>query len=126
MNIKKSHSKLDNLNYTDLKMQHYLSSSVFYKNDAQLLFKLRTRMANFKSNFKNGNPDLSCFLCSNEDQQEHILTCDPIIKEIPEAQNNTYSNIFSNNSSKMKKALTVIKKALQYREKCQAKINDMS
>ena len=98
-------------------MQHYLSSTVFYKNDAQLLFKLRTRMANFKANFKNGNPDLSCFLCTNEDRQEHILTCDTIVKEIPEAMNVTYNTIFSHNSSKNKKVFTVIKKALQYRDK---------
>ena len=98
-------------------MQNYLSSTLFYKNDAQLLFKLRTRMANFKSNFKNGNLDISCFLCLNEDRQDHILICDTIIKEIPEAHNVTYSSIFSNNSRKMKDSLKVIKKALQYRDK---------
>ena len=45
------------------------------------------------------------------------LICDTIIKEFPEAQNVNYSTIFSNNSRKMKDALKVIKKALQYRDK---------
>ena len=55
--------------------------------------------------------------CLNEDRQEHILICDKIVREIPEAQNVTYSNIFSNNRRLMKDTLKVIKKALQYREK---------
>ena len=116
MNIKDSHSKLDNLHYKDLKMQKYLSSNLIYKNDAQLLFKLRTRMTNFKSNFKNGSDDISCKLCPNEDRQDHILICDTIIKNIPEAVNVNYSSIFNNNTSKMIAAFKIIKKALQYRE----------
>ena len=50
--IKNSHSKMDNLQYSQLEMQKYLSNNFIYKNDAQLLFKLRTRMAEFKGNFQ--------------------------------------------------------------------------
>ena len=76
MNLKGSHSKLNNIKYKESKMQPYLSSNKFYKNDAQFLFKLRTRMADFKSNFKKGNLDLSCLNCGEEDRQEHIHSCD--------------------------------------------------
>ena len=75
MSKKETHSKLDNLQNSELKLQPYLSSDGLFKEDAQLLFKLRTRMANFKLNFKNGSNDLNCLYCFNEDDQSHILIC---------------------------------------------------
>ena len=117
MTLKGSHSKLDNLKYNELKMQPYLSSNNFYKNDAQLLFKLRTRMAKFKANFKKGNTDLSCLNCGEEDRQDHILSCDPIVTKFPETKLVKYQTIFSNNPKEISKTLKVIKKALNHREK---------
>ena len=117
MKKKSTHSKLDDLKYTELKIQPYLSTNALFKDDAQLLFKLRTRMADFKANFKNGNIDLTCFSCPSEDRQDHILTCDLITSNIPEASTVKYETIFSNKPHKMLDTIKVIKKALQYREK---------
>ena len=117
MTLKESHTKLDNLKYEELKIQPYLSSNNFYKNDAQLLFKLRTRMASFKANFKKGNVNLLCLNCGDEDRQEHILSCDPIVTKFPESKSIQFKTIYSNNPVEMLKTLKIIKKALNYREK---------
>ena len=74
-------------------------------------------MADFKANFKNGNIDLTCFSCPSEDRQDHILYCDLITSNLPEASTVKYETIFSNKPLKMLQTIKVIKKALQYREK---------
>ena len=117
METKSSHSKLDNLSYTELQMQPYLYSKFIFKNDAQLIFKLRTRMADFKANFRNGNKDLQCILdCPEEDRQDHILICDTIVENIAEANTVCYKSIFSKNSTEIMDTLKVIKAALNFRE----------
>lgn len=113
MSKKITHSKLDNLNYTELKIQPYFSTNVLFKDDVQLLFKLRTRMADFKVNL---NLHLSCFSCPSEDRQDHILICDLVTSKLPEASTLEYETIFSNKPLEMLKAVKVIKKALHIRE----------
>ena len=54
MEVKLKHSKMDNLWYSDLKMQPYLESNKFTTQEVKTIFKFRTRMANFGQNFKNG------------------------------------------------------------------------
>ena len=65
-----------NLSYKNLKLQPYLKSQNITKENAQITYKLRTRMADFKSNFKNGNDDLLCKMCKIYDSsKKHILEC---------------------------------------------------
>ena len=67
-------SKGGNLGYGSLKMRDYLKTKNINKNQAILLFKIRTRMVNVKNNFKNGNTDLSCRVCfEGLDSQEHMM-----------------------------------------------------
>ena len=54
MNIKNSHSKMTNINYKGLEIQSYMRSSKIHPHMAKQIFKWRTRMVNFKMNFKNG------------------------------------------------------------------------
>ena len=56
-----SHSKLDNIVYTDLKLQEYLKLEKITPAEAQILF--RTRMANFSENFRGYNEPQMCPLC---------------------------------------------------------------
>ena len=51
MGDKIDHSKLDNLWYSDLNIQNYLTASKFTAEEARMLFLFRTRMANFEENF---------------------------------------------------------------------------
>ena len=57
--IKETHSKMDNLKYSDLDMQMYLMDDAITTSQARALFRFRTRMARFWENFKGGrSPEL--------------------------------------------------------------------
>ena len=53
LKMKLKHSKMDNLQYEELKIQNYLKDESITVKEAQTLFKYRTRVARFKENFKN-------------------------------------------------------------------------
>ena len=57
-----SHSKLDNLCYTELKLQAYLEN--MSATEAQTVFSYRTRMANFKENYRGPEGPKPCPLCN--------------------------------------------------------------
>ena len=98
MDKKSSHSKMDNLNYPELKIQPYLISSLLRRDQAQQLFKFRTRMANVKGNFKNGQTDYFCPVCVKigvyeDDYQKHLLSC-VVLKQKHNFDVANYENIF--------------------------------
>ena len=97
---KESHSKTNDLNYEKLKIQSYLKTDSSITNDEkQLLFKLRTRMTELKSNFKNKYFDEVCSLCKNNDEnQSHLMECEILIDECEALKENIhikYEDIFS-------------------------------
>ena len=51
-----------------------------------------------------------------DDLQDHVLVCDAVASNIPEASQVQYKNLFSSNEKEVKHTLEAIKKALQYRE----------
>ena len=65
---------------------------------------------------KNGNPDLTCLNCAEEDRQEHLLFCDEIVAQIPEVKSIQYETIFSNELVEISKTIKIIKKALKHRD----------
>ena len=58
LKLKSKHSKMENLDYSELKLQKYLNNPLITVQEAKNLFKFRTRVANFQANMKN-NPSLS-------------------------------------------------------------------
>ena len=125
---KESHSKMTNLVYDDLKLQNYLKSDANITNEEKyLLFKLRTRMTEMKSNFKNRYIDYLCLLCGNElDQQIHLMNCDILIENCSPLSNNTeieYEDIFGT-KDKQKMAIKLIMKIWKTREKLLNKTKD--
>ena len=50
--MKSSHSKLVNLEYTELKLQDYLKSNDFTVEEARTVFVFRTKMANFENSLE--------------------------------------------------------------------------
>ena len=74
------HSKSQfTLKQTKLEQQKYLSDERSSKNDAQLLFTLKSRMLSVKSNFKKSHDNnLQCQTCdkSNIEDENHILICE--------------------------------------------------
>ena len=79
--LQNSHKKSQSL-HLEAKMQEYLVSSEISLRDKKLLFKLRSKMLNVKSNFKNLHTNLHCSLCLDKESEEnevHLLSC-PFIK----------------------------------------------
>ena len=76
--LKSTHSKARNLQYSRLRLQSYLKSN---QNDLsiqekQFAFAARTRMLDLKGNFKIGQMVTKCRRCEKaEETQEHLLHC---------------------------------------------------
>ena len=84
---------MENLEYTELKLQKYLTDDDISVEEAKNLYRYRTRVANFKENFKNGYVAHACPLCHVQpDTQAHSLVC-PVLKTKVNMKG-TYSDIF--------------------------------
>ena len=111
MKMKENHSKMSNINYDDrLKVQSYLKSDSNLTNDEKhLLFKLRTRMAEFRNYFRNKYENIQCKLCKSEiDQQQHMFYCQILIENCKVLAENVkveYEDIFSTNQNNTKQNL---------------------
>ena len=119
-NLKENHSKVKNISYRKLEMQHYMKNSKFTIDNIKLLFKLRTRMVQVKRNFKSSFVSLECDLCQiDEEDQYHMLSCEVLLKECKELYNDEsveYEDIFST-TEKQLQAVKLFEKVLQTREK---------
>ena len=95
MEEKRQHSKLNDVIYSELKLQPYLQDVRFSKEERKLLTSLRSRCYNAKINFRKLHRNaLSCRLgCDSNETQLHIFTQCTYI-EIP--PNIEYSHIFDN------------------------------
>ena len=94
MKLKLKHSKMENLEYTELKLQNYLSNDSITVQEAKNLFKSRTRVAKYYANMKN-NHGLSptCPFCKiHADTQEHSVQCN-VVKSKMNVKGN-YRDIF--------------------------------
>jgi hypothetical protein len=92
---KQKHSKLDDIGYTDLRIQPYLKDPSFSKDERALLTSLRSRCYSAKINFRKlYKNDLNCRLgCDLPESQIHVfMHCK--YSEIP--PNIFYNDIFEN------------------------------
>ena len=97
MKLKSTHTKLDKVTYTQLKLQAYLTSSLITQKQKELLYLMRANCYNVKCNFKKlYRNNLSCVLgCPQSEDQYHAFTqCQPIIDKIKNVDSLQYSNIF--------------------------------
>jgi hypothetical protein len=99
--------KINNIKYKKLQIQSYLKSKLFSNHEINILFRLRSRTTELKSNFKTKYFDqLECSVkgCSQEESQEHVFTsCHPVLKLLNIQQNIPtikYKQIFSKNTRK--------------------------
>ena len=117
---KKSEKILENLQKsTVLKSQLYLRENMLYKNDCQLLFKLRSRMLDVKNNFSHYyNNDLTCRTCRRPDSienEQHLLKCENLIGEINSEADVDFEYLFGD-FKKQKETLFAYKAVLRKRE----------
>ena len=76
-----NHSKVKDIVYKNLETQQYLKSPLFTNEEASLLFSLRSRAIDCKSNFKSkySKEDLLCRICQQEEESQiHLLHCKPL------------------------------------------------
>jgi hypothetical protein len=93
LSLKSQHSKMDNLVYSELKMQNYLKSEEIPVPEAQNLFKFRVGVAQFKENFGDRYDNKTCPLCSiSLDTQVHSQQCVMVKQKI--TIEGSYSDIF--------------------------------
>ena len=111
LKLKRKHSKLDNLYYSEMKLQEYLELKDFKTEDAKVLLLWRLRMAKFGANF--GDSSKQCPLCGahNDSQEEFFNNCAIVQQEIP--NNCKYQNVFINPNYE---TVQVLKQMMKIRE----------
>ena len=76
--VKKSHSKVKQVEHNSFQMQKYLkpNSTKITREEAQLIFSLRCRVTEAKVNLKGKCDNLECGACGlKEENQQHIVEC---------------------------------------------------
>ena len=85
MSKKKLHSKLNNLQYCELKTQPYLKQEELTVSQARIIFKSRCRMTVYWENYKGWNLEKSCPVCKitgELDSQGHSFSCSVVVSNI--------------------------------------------
>ena len=124
--VQEGHSKVRGILYSKLEPQTYLNNKLFSNKECELLFGLRSNSlrgvkANTSSIFDN---KMSCPLkwyhTNNEDNQQHLLHCNSIhreltIVEVAEVEQIQYCDVYSL-IQKQKAAIIEFTKHLEVRE----------
>ena len=96
LKIKEAHTKLDKIEYTQLRIQPYLSTTLITNKQKQLLYILRSNCHSEKMNFKKLNRNnLNFVLCSKPEDQAHTFTQCPPIMNYFKTNCLDFSNIYS-------------------------------
>ena len=101
-NMKNKENRSKTKNLMSYKFQDYLQNNILTTKQKKLLFSLRTRSVDVKTNYKSIYTfNMQCRLCEkDEDSERHYLKCDKISNKIdPSIDLNQakYENIFSSN-----------------------------
>ena len=117
---KNKKSKVNDLKYEKLEIQNYLGSKQLNTTEKKLLFQLRTRMIDVKTNFRNMYSDTVCPVCEkNEDEQKHVLECEILLSNISDitTQKVEYEDIFRCDMSKQTNILKIFQNLWKKRKK---------
>ena len=81
--MKVKHSKMNNLEYKELKLQEYFQLPGIRIEQVREIFKFRTRMLPFGENLRGAKEIVTCPLCrSHADSQALCLQCPAMMKEL--------------------------------------------
>jgi hypothetical protein len=92
------HSKTEEIRKQTFESKAYMSDMRYSKEDVQLLFSLRTKMVDCKTNSSHQyGDDLTCRTCRNEDtleNEEHLLVCPALNDKAHDVSlNDVYGNV---------------------------------
>ena len=94
--MKENHSKVKDIKHYKLEMQKYLKANKLNikQEEAQMIFKLRSRVTEVKINLKGSYETFECEVCQeDEESQKHILECIEIVKFRKEYRNHQNTEI---------------------------------
>ena len=102
--------KMDNVYYTDLKLQNYLQDKEISVAEAKNLYRFRRRAAKYKENMKNSYSSIACHVCLVQlDTQVHSTQCPIVITKV--TIEGDYKDIFTDDiPSDISKTLLKISK----------------
>ena len=117
---KETKSKVKDIQYKKLKLQKYMTSSLFNNYEVEILCKARSRNLDVKSNFKTKytvNNDITKLRCKIEtclevEDQQHIFKCKPILNKLDKnssIENISYDSMFSTPKKQIKLTKVLIK-----------------
>ena len=105
LNLQKTHSKLTNLSYNEMKLQDYLrSNNSLTIKEKCFTFAARSRMIDVHCNFKVGKQNLKCRKCRNMDEdQKHLLECPALADNgmVPVNKVPLYEDLFKKDVTKI-------------------------
>ena len=110
-----NHSKSVEIASQKFQKKGYFSDRKMSRDDIQLLFKLRTKMLDCKTNFEGQFEDMSCRACkdiNSVENEDHILYCSVLNTDNHEVR---FSDVYGNTEIQYK-ALQVFKKILRKRK----------
>ena len=116
---KAKHTKVKHIVHSELKIQDFLQpNNVQSVHLSKFLFSARSRMLDFKINFRKKYSDLNCPLgCDEPDSQQHGLHCDKIVTNaVDENQSVRYEDLFSNQVKKQTTVAAILKDRMKYRK----------
>ena len=118
LSLKSSHTKTQNL--SSYKLQEYLESENLTYKQKQLLFSLRTRSINVKTNYKSKykHSNLFCTLCDDRlvESESHLLECKSTLEQLGNIGDARYEDIFSPEISRQEKITKIYEKVLKLRQ----------
>ena len=104
---KERHSKLNEITYSELRIQPYLVDNRFTKEERDLMISLRSRCHDSKNNFKKlYKNDIYCrYGCKSIESQIHLLTqCITLSDLKPTPNHSEYTDIYKD-SNRQKEAI---------------------
>ena len=118
----KLHTKTRNINYTDLKLQTYMSDKNSNNSMMETLVAWRSSMVRgIAQNFASSSQATVCPLgCRASDTQQHLLQCPPLLAELTIAEDkirdfSQYEDIFGEVEGQLRLA-PVLRRLLETRE----------
>ena len=97
------HTKSSGVANEKFGMKSYFSDRRFAKEDIQILFALRTKMIDVKTNFANlyENENMNCRICKDTasvEDENHLLICEKLTEEPSDTQ---FSDVYDNTDKQL-------------------------
>ena len=112
VDMKGRHTKMQNIYYSKLTLQTYLLREDLTIDQKRILFKFRTRMAEFGENFRAGREKVMCPLCTLHLDNQNFGPACPVLRRDLDMTGN-YSDMYNNNVSV--ETVAYMEKVMEYR-----------